>query len=317
MDAEVIRYVIAVCTAHRPEMLRACLTSIAALDVPTGGELAVVIVENDTEPRSAEIVSEISANSAIAMHHRLEPRRGIPIARNTALEQAIAAGADWIGLVDDDETVDPDWLCQAADACREHDADIATGPVRRTFEAPVPHWWKSQGVRDMETGTPLTQASTNNILMKARVISSDGLNLRFDDRLTFGNEDLDFFRRAHAAGARIVWAADAWVEERIPASRVRPMRLISRLHMAAAASTYNEVLNEGPLRPALRSLPRALRRIVIGSLSLPAGLLVRAFSSRQGEAIWYKGLARIARATGTLRGLLGYRHRYYDQIDGR
>jgi GT2 family glycosyltransferase len=297
-------------------MLRACLEAIAGLLVPDGATLSVVVVENDAERRSESIVCEVAAATGVEMRYSQERRRGIPFARNQALDAAIAAQADWIGMVDDDERVERDWLIRLASACETHRAEVGQGPVKRIFEAPVPRWWKAQSPKKGESGTEIGTASTNNVLVRACLVRPDGLGLRFDERLTFGNEDLDFFRRAHALGARMIWVADAWVVESIPASRVRPGRLISRLHMAAAADTFNTALHEGRLRPALRLIPRCLLRIVLGSLAMLAGSAIWPVRAEQGELVFFYGATRVAKAAGNLRGLFGYAHRYYDRIDG-
>lgn len=275
--------------------------------------MEIVVVENDSRSLSAQIVDEVAQTTGARIHYRQEPRRGIPFARNKGLTEAVLAGAQWIGLIDDDERVERQWLVRMAAACQSHQADVGQGPVRRIYEVAAPRWWRAQVPREADTGTLIASASTNNALIHARLVRDDGLALRFDERLTFGNEDLDFFERAQALGAKMIWVADAWVEEYIPAARVRPARLISRVHMASAADTFNSVLRKGRLASGLGVVPRSLRRILVGSLAMVGGLVIWPM---RGEAFFFYGAIRVARGTGNLRGLLGYKHRYYDRIDG-
>jgi glycosyltransferase involved in cell wall biosynthesis len=311
------KLVIAVCTAQRPKMLQACLESLDKLIAPENTQMTVVVVENDPEPYfTGSAAQEMKARLSLPVYFHHEKRRGIPFARNRALEAALEHDPDWIALIDDDERAEPDWIEKLLSACREHDAEVANGPVRRIYEKPAPHWWKSQLLKPRPTGTPITEAPTNNILMSGRIVSRTGLGLRFDERLTFGSEDIDFFRRTHAAGARMIWVDDAFVEEDIPASRVTTGRLLSRMHMAATSGAFNIVLREGRLKAALHFIPKSLRRMLFGLLATVAGFMLKPFARKRGEKLFYYGLVRLMKGSGNLRGLMGRAHNYYDVIDG-
>lgn len=311
------KLVIAVCTAQRPNMLKACLDSLDKLIRPENTELSVVVVENDAVPFfMGAAASEVKAAFSIPVFFHHEPRRGIPFARNTALEAALEQGPDWVALIDDDERAEPDWIEKLLKACKTYDAEVANGPVRRIYEKPAPHWWKSQLLKPRATGTEITEAPTNNVLLNARIVRKDGLGLRFDERLTFGSEDIDFFRRTHAAGAKMIWVDDAFVEEDIPASRVTTKRLLSRMHMAATSGAFNIVLREGRGKAALHFIPKSTRRILLGFVATIVGFVLRPIAKERGEKLYYYGLIRLMKGSGNLRGLFGRAHNYYDVIDG-
>lgn len=311
------KLVIAVCTAQRPNMLKACLQSLDQLVRPRDTELLAVVVENDPEPHfTGRAAEEVKTELALPVFFYHERRKGIPFARNRALDAALEHDPDWVALIDDDERAEPDWIVKLLDACRTFNAEVANGPVRRIYEKPAPHWWKSQLLKPRPTGAEITEAPTNNVLISARVIRKDGLGLRFDERLTFGSEDIDFFRRTHAAGAKMIWVDDAFVEEDIPASRVTTRRLLSRMHMAATSGAFNIVLREGRAKAALHFIPKSTRRMLFGLLATITGFFVRPFARKRGEKLYYYGLIRLMKGSGNLRGLLGRAHNYYDVIDG-
>lgn len=311
------KLVIAVCTAQRPKMLMSCLESLERLVRPAGTELSVVVVENETKPHfTGNTAEEVHEKLSVPVHFSAEKRKGIPFARNSALEAALEQEPDWIALIDDDERAEPDWIEKLLSACTAFDAEVANGPVRRIYEKPAPHWWKSQLLKQRPTGTEITEAPTNNILMSARIVANSGLGLRFDERLTFGSEDIDFFRRTHAAGVKMIWVDDAFVEEDIPASRVTTGRLLSRMHMAATSGAFNIVLREGRLKAALHFIPKSFRRMFLGSLATLVGFILKPFAKKRGEKLYYYGLIRLMKGSGNLRGLLGRAHNYYDVIDG-
>ncbi|WP_428650852.1 glycosyltransferase family 2 protein [Roseibium sp.] len=311
------KLVIAVCTAQRPKMLQACLHSLDNMIEPDKTEMSIVVVENDPEPYfTGEAAAEMKNRLSLPVFFYHEKRKGIPFARNTALEAALEHDPDWIALIDDDERAEPDWIEKLLKACHDHKAEVANGPVRRIYEKPAPHWWKSQLLKPRPTGTEITEAPTNNVLLSARIVSKEGLGLRFDERLTFGSEDIDFFRRTHAAGAKMIWVDDAFVEEDIPASRVTTGRLLSRMHMAATSGAFNIVLREGRAKAALHFIPKSFRRMFFGLLATLIGFVMKPFAKKRGEKLFYYGLIRLMKGSGNLRGLIGRAHNYYDVIDG-
>jgi succinoglycan biosynthesis protein ExoM len=297
-------------------MLMSSLESVVALSMPSGKTLSIIVVENDLEPRSRGVVEKIRQTTAIPLRYVLEPRRGIPFARNCALNAALADGADWIAMLDDDERAEPNWLVQLHAACLKFDAEIATGPVRQIFEVTPPHWWKQPSLSRRRTGSLMNTAYTNNVLIRSRIIAANGLNLRFDEQLTFGAEDSDFFQKAHAKGARIAWVAEACLIEKVPSSRLTMRRIIDREHMVAVSTTFANVIRYGRARTSIRYLPNILRRLVAGTLYLVAGLIAWPVSRATGERVMFKGAVRITKAWGGFRGLLGKTSNYYQVIDG-
>ncbi|MGX1501285.1 succinoglycan biosynthesis protein ExoM [Labrenzia sp. MBR-25] len=311
------KLVITVCTAQRPKMLQSCLKSLDNVIKPEKTQIVIVVVENDPVPHFiGAAATELKEKFALPIFFHHEKRKGIPFARNTALEAALEHDPDWVALIDDDERAEPDWIEKLYAACKEHKAEVANGPVRRIYEKPAPHWWKSQLLKPRATGTVITEAPTNNVLLSGRIIARDGLSLRFDERLTFGSEDIDFFRRTHAAGVKMIWVNDAFVEEDIPASRVTTGRLLSRMHMAATSGAYNSVLREGRLKAAIHFIPKSGRRMFFGFLATIFGFVLKPFSRKRGEMLYYYGLIRLMKGSGNLRGLMGRKHNYYDKIDG-
>ncbi|MCB9958388.1 MAG: glycosyltransferase family 2 protein [Rhodospirillaceae bacterium] len=298
-------------------MLRQCLESLVALERPRNADISIVVVENDPEIRSRDVAESVASVSGVPIRYVQEPRPGIPFARNTALDACCAEQPDWIALIDDDERARRDWLTKLHTACLDFEADVANGPVVRIYQGQrEPHWWVNQVTKDRPTGTPIRSAATNNILMAAKVVCGEGAGLRFDERFTYGAEDIDFFKRVRDTGARLIWVDDAVVEEDIPASRVTPRRLISRVIMAHSSETQLNALRRGTRYVVLRQLPKALRRIVVGAAAAGVGGVVIPFNRIRGEKVAYYGILRIAKGVGVIRGLLGVSHSYYSRIDG-
>lgn len=298
-------------------MLRRCLESLITQVPPPGWSFEVCVIENDAEPRSREVVESVAGQAAIPVRYYQEARRGIPFARNKTIEVSLANGYGWMALIDDDEAARPGWLTHLVEAAIAHGADVVNGPVHRIFHAPLPDWWKSLKPLAAPTGHVLNEAPTNNTLLSTRLVAKDGLGLRFEEALTFGYEDIDFFARAHKQGARIVWVAEAIVDEEIPETRISPWRLLRRVEMQAASLSFASKLRRGAFKATLRFGPKGARRAVEGVITaIPAGI-VWLFNRRAGRRMLFQSAQRSLKGIGNLRGLTtSFKPDYYNTIDG-
>ncbi|MDZ4736969.1 MAG: glycosyltransferase family 2 protein [Rhodospirillaceae bacterium] len=117
---------IAICTRDRPERLHTLLDSFVRLAPPVDTGWELLVVDNGSGPGTSEVARSFAAMLPIRRVH--EPRAGLSIARNRALE--IAGGA-WIAFTDDDVTVPPTWLANLVGAFRAFpEAAFFGGPIR-------------------------------------------------------------------------------------------------------------------------------------------------------------------------------------------
>lgn len=309
-------FVVTVCTAKREKMLGAALQSLTKLAVPNGGRVSIVVVENDSVGRCADIVNSFRTTSPFPISYVVEPKIGIPFARNRALTESIALGADWIAMMDDDERVPADWLITLYQACLKYDTDVATGPIIQIPEGTPPPWWKPVADSRNVTGEIRRDAYTNNVLFRSRLVTRDGLGLTFDERFLHGAEDIDFFRRAHNKGARIVSVAEAKVIEDVPAGRLDMKRHLQRNYMIAASNSFFRVVHDGRAKAMRDRLPSIIRRFIVGVFLVSAGSILKPFARKPGEKTSARGASSLAKAMGSFSGLKGKTSNYYDKVDG-
>jgi len=215
MSTAPLRIDIAVCTFRR-EALSETLASLARLARPENAQLRVIVADNDIAPSARPRVEAARLPMALAYVHC--PAGNISIARNACLDHA---EADFIAFVDDDETVDPQWLVRLLATAENTGADVVLGPVRALYGAEAPGWMRRGDFHStfpVFVGGEIRTGYTCNVLMRLAARSIAGR--RFDLALgRTGGEDTAFFGAVHAAGGRIAFAADAWVEEPVPAAR--------------------------------------------------------------------------------------------------
>ena len=95
-----MRVSICVCTHNRAHILTYCLEALANLKVPVGCEAEVLVVDNDSVDNTKEVVGTYSQRSPIKILYLHEPQRGLSVARNRAIEEALVTiSASWMTTV--------------------------------------------------------------------------------------------------------------------------------------------------------------------------------------------------------------------------
>jgi succinoglycan biosynthesis protein ExoM len=195
--------VICIATFQRPVMLRALLHSLAGLEFrKSSPDVRVVVVDNDATGSARATVETARRMLPFPLQYAVEPERNISLARNRGIHLALAAGADFVAFVDDDETVVPVWLDELVAAQAVYGADVVGGPVEPAFDPCVPRWIVRTGFFHRprhRTGTRVPQAGTGNALVKAALLRDE--RFRFDPAFgVSGGGDSEFFLRRQRQG---------------------------------------------------------------------------------------------------------------------
>ena len=101
-----MRVSVCINTFHRPADLRRLLGDLAAQGGPPG-IAEVVVTDNDAAGSARATVEALMAQVPFALVYQIEPEQSISLTRNRGVHRA---SGDWIGFLDDDERVAPDWL---------------------------------------------------------------------------------------------------------------------------------------------------------------------------------------------------------------
>jgi succinoglycan biosynthesis protein ExoM len=303
---------IAICiiTYRRPEGLRRALDAIAAQVLDRPVVLRVVVVDNDGPGSAREVCDAARAAMPCPLDYAVEPRRGIPFARNRCVMLA-RPQADWIAFVDDDEEPAPGWLAELLRVQAAHEADVVTGPVVPRFAGELPRWAARGRLFErprFPTGTRRNRAFTNNVLFRGDIF--DRVRPHFDERMAMtGGSDAHFSRRVHRAGYRIVWADRAEVHETVPASRVAPAWLYQRAYRTGTTNAF--------IHRDLRPLPVAVAVIACISIyRLVSGALQAAAGCALGRHWVVSGLRWVCYGAGLVVGVLGGRYDEYRRTHG-
>ena len=306
--------VVAVCvaTCQRPKGLEELLLALNRLQFEKVRtvEITIIVVDND-DSASAQTVCDrvVQQRFRFELVYAVERRRGISYARNRALE--LAASADFVAFIDDDEIPSAEWLDELLTVQQLYNADVVCGPVLPRFSHPVSDWM-IQG-RFFErprftTGTQLTEGRTGNVLMRQNVVETVG---RFEESLALtGGEDHDFFQRTLSSGFQIYWSDQACVSESLPQSRTTPAWLLRRGFRLGNNAVWFERRNRRNSRQYAVSIARAWWQLTSGIGFAPFAIL-------RGRHTAFHQLWRAAFGAGRLAAESGIRFREYETIHGR
>ncbi|MES2144156.1 MAG: glycosyltransferase family 2 protein [Pseudomonadota bacterium] len=219
---------IGVCTFRRP-MVAETLRSLFAQNLPDGMTIRIIVSDNDDTASAKAAVSAM--NGPIAVTYLHAPARNISVARNAALEAAVADGAAWFAFADDDERLEPDWLSALWRTAQATGAGVVLGDVRAHYGPAAPDWMRRGSVHDTrperDAAGQVMGGYTGNVLIK--VGDPRLVKLRFDPaRGRTGGEDTVYFAEARARGVRFAHAPDAVAHEDVPEDRATLAWLLRR-----------------------------------------------------------------------------------------
>lgn len=302
---------VAVCviTYRRPEQLRRCLRSIADQKARQRDRVRLVVVDNDPSGSAAAVRPQAEAAFGDDLIWAIEPRRGIPYARNRAV--ALARAVDFVAFIDDDEVAQPGWLSALLDTQATTEAQVVAGPVRIEECPQMPDWWFRLGAHsrpDHPNGATIDVAATNNVLVSVEALRRYAGP--FNTRLAaVGGSDTELFMRLRSDGFRMVWSSEAVVVERLAPSRLSLGWLARR--RLRGHSTWVVLEREVLGASASARLVRSMGRVTEGLVRLAWGAV------RRQRHEMYRGILHVAGGAGGVVGSAGYAFEEYGAAGGR
>lgn len=112
-----------VCTRNRADRLPGVINQLRLQTYPEDA-YEIIVVDNGSTDDTADVVRELAARPGVPVRYTCESRPGITSARNRGAE---AAHYPYLAYIDDDCSVQPDWLSQLVEGFDLHDDVAAVG----------------------------------------------------------------------------------------------------------------------------------------------------------------------------------------------
>ena len=297
---------IGVLTYRRPDDLAALLPTLVEQARRSPIPVEVVVVDNDPDAGAAGLVTDFDREVVRYVH---EPTPGIAAARNRVLDEA--ASSDLLLFIDDDERPVPRWLELMIGTWEEHGAAAVVGPVISEFSEEPDPWILGGGFftrRRLPTGSAVSVAATNNLLLDLREVRRLGLRFDPDFGLSGGSDTL-FTRELAASGGRLVWCDDAIVYDVVPAARLTRNWVLQRYYRSGNSWSRTSVRLTGSridrLVTRIRLTVSGGIRVLGGTATWLWGAVARSTPKHAG------GLRTLNRGMGMVSGAWGHVYSEY------
>lgn len=219
-------------TYNREELLPRALESLLRAERPDRLEVDVLVIDNRSTDSTRAIVEAFMPRFGGHLHYVYESRPG----RSHALNTGVAATrGDLVGMIDDDEEVNRDWLLTIAAAFEDPATDFIGGPYLPRWGGERPSWvgtaygsaigWAECGQSIQQFGPAFNaMLMGGNAVIRRSVLERVG-QYSVDLGRTPGTrllscEDEDMFGRLLAIGARGFYRPDLIIHHYVSPERL-------------------------------------------------------------------------------------------------
>ena len=225
-----IAYTVALCTHNNVDRLKRTLEDFKKMRCPEA-PWELLIIDNGCRDNTPEFLSHYVWPAGWQIRVMREDKLGLSNARNRAIDES---QGEYVIFIDDDETVDPDWLCAYERLIMAKRPDAFGGRICVNFEDMRPPWLSDEllgflgELNRMDRVAPLVDPGSSffggNFGIRKSVCESIG---KFDAMLgrkgsdNTGGEEVDFYRRLLAANMKVWWTPEAIIHHRIQASKLK------------------------------------------------------------------------------------------------
>lgn len=220
------------CTYNRCAKLAKALESLAASVLPESDEWEVLVVDNNSPDETRTLVESFIRRNPGHFRYLFEAKQGKSNALNAGIREA---RGEILAFVDDDVTVEPDWLYNLTCVLSDGESVGSGGRILPPRGFSPPPWLALQGPYNLG-GVLCAQFDLGDIPGELKE-PPYGTNMAFrkeaferfgDFRTDLGprpgselrNEDTEFGRRVLAGGARLRYTPSAVVYHPVPEERV-------------------------------------------------------------------------------------------------
>ncbi|MCO5215749.1 MAG: glycosyltransferase [Thermomicrobiales bacterium] len=268
---------IAVCVAtyQRPIGLANLIHSLEKMEI-NGLNVHLVIADNDPQGSAERVVHTATPNLSFPVKFVVEPTRGLASVRNRLVSEALGIGAEFIAFVDDDETVDANWLARLfAEAIRSGAAAVV-GQQIYTIDADLPRsYLPCFQPPTLHTGGKVASFGTNNSIIRSTCLA--GIPGPFDVRLNLtGGEDSMISAKLRSQGHIFSSCAEAITWEHVPRSRANARWILKRAFRSGTTrSKISRWVNPSPSTTAIHVVESVGIIVKHGLLIIPDAILRR------------------------------------------
>lgn len=224
-------------TFNRCDSLQETLESLCRQDYAIlKEEVEVIVINNNSNDRTPEIVALVAAKAPITMRHIFEPRQGISSARNRGI---LESRGEFVLFADDDVIVQLGWIQAYQTIFKDYGADCGSGKIVPLWGKQPEPWMLEPALKDTLGGVfaLLDHGDKTKVFEQMDMNFFYGANMAFrksalrelggfrEDMGLVGTkrlygEDTEMAMRFFKGGKKMVYTPDAVVHHKVPANRL-------------------------------------------------------------------------------------------------
>jgi glucosyl-dolichyl phosphate glucuronosyltransferase len=218
-------------TYNREDLLKFTLESLFTASVPSGLDVKVTVVDNNSKDGTKLLVQHFQNRFGDRIRYHFESKQGRSYALNAGIT---STSGDLVGMIDDDEEIDPNWYKTVFEIFSTRSADFIGGPYVPRWAIPVPDWLPAGygGVVGwVDGGNKETPFDSNypgilmggNAVFRRSIFEKVGLYATWlgrTDKGLLSGEDEDLYHRLLAAGANGIYVPNLVIYHYVPPERL-------------------------------------------------------------------------------------------------
>jgi glycosyltransferase involved in cell wall biosynthesis len=226
-----MKITVILCTFNRCQSLAGTLETIAASKLPDGVEWEVLVVDNNSTDGTREVAENFCRRYPGQFRYTFESHPGKSFALNTGIREA---RGDLLAFVDDDVTVEANWLDGLTAAMNDKQWAGVGGRTLPTETLAIPSWLSPDLAGALCAYFDLGEVPCEldcapygaNMAFRKEMFEKYGLfrtdlGPSPDPEIPRPNEDTEFGRRLMSAGERLRYEPSALVRHPVPKERLR------------------------------------------------------------------------------------------------
>jgi len=220
-----------VCTYNRCQILDQALESVAVSELPESVEWEVLVVDNNSNDRTREVINGFREEHPDRFRYLFEPKQGKSNALNAGIREATG---DILAFTDDDIIVAPTWLWNLVAALDSGEWSSAGGRIGAANSFQCPPWLALQGDHSLgsvlgffdlgdKAGASSEPFFGGNVAYRKEVFEKCGLyrtDLGRSGTSLLGCEDTEFSLRVMTSGESLWYEPSAVVYHAVPRDRL-------------------------------------------------------------------------------------------------
>jgi glycosyltransferase involved in cell wall biosynthesis len=301
---EALDITVILCTYNRCQSLTKALESLAKSVVPDTTQWEGLVVDNNSSDKTRGVIEEFCRRFPGRFRYLFEPKQGKSNALNLGIREA---RGEVLAFMDDDVTVETNWLHSLTAPLRAPEWAGAGGRIRPAEAIKAPSWLALEGPHSMAGMLALFDLGdeacemhrapfgTNMAFRKSMFENHGGFltDLGPCPGSEMRNEDIEFADRLFAAGERLWYEPSAIVYHAVPEIRLKKPYYLAFWfdHGRAQVRIWKK-------KSAVLGIPRRFFTLLkLGLLLLPRALRWM-LSINSQERFYYKGFLWMT--TGTM-----------------